>query len=208
LLRQRTLSLRDLTETRRGACRILPPLAKHLTTTTSTWRRYVGPVAERVARTIGESASAGVDIPRNLTGANRRAAWLGRGSQKTTVAPLAPLPPTCRNCGGKVPYSSRRYCEQCRRASAAQAGQTGRGAAHAALARLREEGRDPGHVEKPPVGEDGRTPSTKAVSPPGGPRPALRTRQKSSADAYCPRCANGRSLSLSPLRGCPITIAR
>ncbi len=145
LLRQRTLNRRDLAETRRGDCRILPPLAERLATTVGTWQQYVAPAVERVAQTIGDHATDPFAVPTNLTGTHRKAAWQRRQSQRTRSAPLAPLPTTCRGCGAELANRRRRYCDACRQASAERAGHSGRAAATIALARLRDEGLDPAH---------------------------------------------------------------
>jgi CRISPR-associated endonuclease Cas1 len=145
LVRHRTLTRKDFAETRRGDCRILPPLAKELASTLPAWRDYIAPVVERVAQAIGDRAPSRLDVPSALTGAKRRAAWQQRGSLKHTNPRLPALPPTCRGCGGALPNSSRTHCDGCRRENAERAGQTARPVAAAALERLRDQGRDPAH---------------------------------------------------------------
>src|SRR4051794_30065501 len=88
LFRWRALSRRGFAETRRGDCRILPPLAQELATTTTTWRDYVAPVVERVASTVADHAPADFAVPTSLSGRHRRVASQSRGLRKARATRL------------------------------------------------------------------------------------------------------------------------
>jgi len=145
LLQQRRLNKRDFVETRRGVCRVLPPLARELGRTAPTWRAHIAPIAEQVAEMLSVAAGGTVP-PTPLTGEARRRGWDIRSSRKKQAHAVAgPLPATCRGCGGDLPDRRRRMCEGCRREQALEAVSTARPVANAVLAQLRKDGRDPAH---------------------------------------------------------------
>jgi CRISPR-associated endonuclease Cas1 len=76
LLRGRVFRASDFDETRRGVCRILPPITHDLATTCEQWRAEVSPVAERLSQMLLEG-----------TAPLRR--W-ARRSRKRTEVPAAP----------------------------------------------------------------------------------------------------------------------
>jgi CRISPR-associated endonuclease Cas1 len=62
----------DFHETRRGACRLLPPLTHRLAETALTWAQLIAPVAEQVAAKLAKAPGSRIDrLPTPLTGMNR-----------------------------------------------------------------------------------------------------------------------------------------
>lgn len=95
----------DFHETRKGVCRVLPPLTHQLAETPLIWARSVAPVAETVAIMLGKPRRTRRDLPPTpLTGRNRidgrdavrRREPIERGAQ-------SPRPPRrCRECGSTL----------------------------------------------------------------------------------------------------------
>jgi CRISPR-associated endonuclease Cas1 len=108
LLAERRFAASDFFETRHGACRVTPPLARELAGTLPDWRARVGRVAEDVARLLGGDAS---DERRLATPVSERNRSIGRKKEATTDPhPKARrIASTCEFCGGGVP-TGRRTC--------------------------------------------------------------------------------------------------
>jgi CRISPR-associated endonuclease Cas1 len=146
LLQGHEFTAADFFETRKGACRLLPPLTERLAETTVQWASLAAPVAERVAASLAKVRGSRVDrLPTPLTNANRLA---GREHMRRSHRqPLAPKPlPPCKTCGGEVPHPDRDYCDTC--LPAYQRQQFERrfsGSGLARISRLRQEGFDPTH---------------------------------------------------------------
>jgi CRISPR-associated endonuclease Cas1 len=108
----------DFHETRKGVCRVLPPLTYQLAEAALIWSRAVAPVAETVARMLGKPRRMRPDRPPTpLTGRNRSE---GRDAVRRRAlavqAVQAPRPPRrCRECGVPVPSRTKKYCEDCLR---------------------------------------------------------------------------------------------
>jgi CRISPR-associated endonuclease Cas1 len=148
LLTQRTLSAKEFGETRRGSCRLASSLAARLAETSSSWSHHTAPVVEAVAQRLARAAARPLELSTPLSRANHRAAWARRVPSHRIREPrstIPPLPVTCRSCGAELPDRRFRYCESCRRDQWAARGVAGREAAAIVLARLREEGHNPGH---------------------------------------------------------------
>ena len=58
-LEERSFNASDFFETRKGVCRIMPPLSRELASTVVRWARTVAPVTEDVARLVVEAGKAG-----------------------------------------------------------------------------------------------------------------------------------------------------
>jgi len=145
LLRERTFRRADFAETRQGNCRILPPLARQLATTADTWREHVGPVVERAAQLMADGSTKLGDLPTPLTRSKRQDAWAERRGRPTKRRPpTGAVPKACPGCGGGID-DGREYCAACLRDRFNDLGESGRAAAAATLAQLRQEGRDPAH---------------------------------------------------------------
>ncbi|HEX4033854.1 MAG TPA: CRISPR-associated endonuclease Cas1 [Solirubrobacteraceae bacterium] len=148
LITQRTMAASDFVETRQGACRLQPRLARELAMTLSAWRRRTAPVVERSAHALAESSPARLPLLTPLTRANQRAAWdsrsPGRGLRQTRDGHLS-LPSSCRDCGAPLEDRRRRYCQDCRRVQSATHAAKARCSAATVLAQLRAEQRDPAH---------------------------------------------------------------
>jgi CRISPR-associated endonuclease Cas1 len=116
LLTDRVFTAADFHETRRGTCRLLPPLTRQLAETLPAWRQLIAPVAEHVARLVLPSAGRTAPAPTTLTQTNRRADRARRHGRTVVSLPVAqPRRPerTCRRCGGRVPHRDRLYCDDC-----------------------------------------------------------------------------------------------
>jgi CRISPR-associated endonuclease Cas1 len=115
LLTDKVFSTADFHETRRGTCRLLPPLTHQLAETLLAWQQLVAPVAEQVAGLFLRSDGKPMTRPTPLTQTNRRidrARRHGRtGIATTTRQPR--LKRTCKRCGGRLPRRDRVYCDSC-----------------------------------------------------------------------------------------------
>jgi CRISPR-associated endonuclease Cas1 len=110
LLKHRGFDPREFIETRRGDCRILPPLTHELGETTERWAKLVAPVAEETARALAEAPGSRIErVPTPLTSSNRR---LVHGTRRHLRAAPKPTPP-CKRCGRPVPHPDRVYCDVC-----------------------------------------------------------------------------------------------
>jgi CRISPR-associated endonuclease Cas1 len=147
LFARRVFAAGDFAETRKGACRILAPVTHILAETTQLWTRAIAPIVEETCRIlVGTVKARHAPMPTPLTQSTRRAAQVrsGRPRQKSEPPRAVPVA-TCPTCGGPLPDPNRAVCDEClptrRLETAADLGTAG----HAALARLRAEGRDPMH---------------------------------------------------------------
>jgi CRISPR-associated endonuclease Cas1 len=148
LLTQRTLSHRDVVETRQGGCRLGSRLVDSLVELLPALRVEIAPIVERVAHLLSESADGPLPRLTPLTQANRIAAWESRNPtrrRRTKAGTTLQLAATCRDCGVPVPSRRYRYCARCRAERFAREGSRGRQQAARVLAQLRAEQRDPGH---------------------------------------------------------------
>jgi hypothetical protein len=140
LLWERTFTIRDFHETRRGNVRVLPPLTHQLAQTLPAWAERLAPLAEQVA----EMLLGGRPTP--LTQSRRRA---GRNQQrrgKRRRTPSAPRLPSVRHtCGGELDHETRSYCDICLPDVRAEQRLDFAASGPVALARRRAEGADPAH---------------------------------------------------------------
>ena len=113
-LQSEPLRKTDFFEDRNGNCRLVSALAIKLCETADTWRKFVAPVAEYVAKeiwaTIPRAAStlARRLLATRLTQANKREV---KGSDVPAVT-LPKVEHHCRDCGAKVP-SDKERCSKC-----------------------------------------------------------------------------------------------
>jgi len=132
----------DFAEDARGIVRVLPPLSHRLTEAMASYGVALAPVAEHVARLLGDASPYDMSTPSVLSHSKHKAAARrrakdgaavgGRGpnaggmkprkktKQSPKVADIAQLPmPICRTCGGAIPLEGGRdrprgnYCESC-----------------------------------------------------------------------------------------------
>lgn len=126
-------------ETREGNCRLKGPFAAKLSETASTWRKFVAPWAEFIARelwtTTRKRTPAQQSPPTRLTQRRRSE---GRG--KEFIPDAVPLPKperVCRSCGAPAPHGER--CANCGREFAREkmiaVAKVGRALAHEPAAR-------------------------------------------------------------------------
>ncbi len=111
LLTDGALRPRDFYETRRGACRVLPPLSHHLATWMSTLAGAIEPTVLQLGRlfdrTVDVEDAGGVLFARPRRSEHRRASvrstWPGQHVIRA-----------CRVCGVVLPVGSRdAHCENC-----------------------------------------------------------------------------------------------
>jgi hypothetical protein len=147
LFARRIFAAADFAETRKGACRILAPVTHILAETTRLWARAIGPVVEATCRILLHDKGASEAFPTLLTQAKKRRAARRSLNEQDAALPKQCLQPvaSCPSCGGSLPSPDRAVCDDClperRKETAALLSKS----AHAALAQLRSEGRDPMH---------------------------------------------------------------
>jgi CRISPR-associated endonuclease Cas1 len=144
-LETHSFSASDFHETRRGVCRLLPPLTRRLADTIPIWAARVAPVVEGVARILADGTPT-VRQPTPLTQTNWRLSHAERQKPKRTrKRSAAQAFGTCSSCGGPLTSGRRAYCDAC--LPSVQAAQTAAltRLGSAALAQRRKEGRDPAH---------------------------------------------------------------
>ena len=164
LLKERVFSRNDFEETRRGVCRVLQPLTRHLAGTAPRWAQDLGPWAERIASLLIRDAIGRSDLrrslPTRLTQVNRSAGRDGlRYHQASVRAPdNPPMPHACHECGVLLNDTDRRqlYCDDCRPIRKGEIGTALLKRGRAKLRQLRAMGQDPAHS-----GDAGRARGTK-----------------------------------------------
>jgi hypothetical protein len=112
-LTERSLRAADFHETREGACRLTPVVARELAEARLPWGRLVGVVAEDVARRLDTGQSGGRPLPTPASGRNRSA---GRGPAARVSAIEAPRAATaaCTRCGGPTSTGRKTCSVTCR----------------------------------------------------------------------------------------------
>ena len=149
LLESRAFRKKDFFETRKGVCRVMPPLTKLLAETAPRWAAAAAPVAEWLARqllgkdTPKKTGGQRQSVPTPLTQANRskgrdavrKRAIRSSRSKQTKIAK------TCVVCGADLRGRQRRYCTDCRPIRSLDAVAK----AHAVLRARRLAGSDPAH---------------------------------------------------------------
>ena len=104
LLQSHRFRAGDFYETRRGVCRILPPLTHTLAATARAWATALGPIIEDVAATLLNSPATTRRAPTPLTQRNRRAGrnrTRRRGPTERDSRPPRPAN-NCADCGTPV----------------------------------------------------------------------------------------------------------
>ena len=136
----------DFYETRRGGCRILPPLTHTLAETAVAWAYHLAPVAEHAARVLADVPGSRVDrVPTPLTNANHSVAVGPRRRRPSRRSPTAPKPPpACARCGGELPHRRRSLCLRCEAEFRDEQRVGGRARAPVVAMRAKT-GRDPSH---------------------------------------------------------------
>ena len=145
LLGNRTFRAADFVETRKGVCRILPPLTHTLAESSLTWARLAAPLVEETAKNLVSGQP--IKLPTHLTQSNRSA-----GRNKVRQRPknnldsaLPRLKPVCRSCGGPLEKDGRLFCDVCLRSEKEENLKRLSRLGPAKLAALRNAGSDPTH---------------------------------------------------------------
>ena len=149
LLESRAFRKKDFFETRKGVCRVMPPLTQLLAETAPHWATAVAPVAERLARqllgkgTTQKTAGRSQPVPTPLTQTNRSKGrdTVRKRSAHRTRSKRASIAKTCVVCGADLPGRQRRYCTDCRPVQSRDAVAK----AHEVLRARRLAGIDPAH---------------------------------------------------------------
>lgn len=115
LLRSQVSGADDFYETRRGGCRILPPLTHVLAETTIEWARRLAPVAEHATRLLADVPGSRIDrVPTALTRDNHSIAVAPRRRRPARPIPAPPTPQAaCARCGAELPHRRRTLCLRC-----------------------------------------------------------------------------------------------
>lgn len=152
LLQSRTFSIHDFAETRRGVCRVIPPVTQFLAETAPTWACAVAPIAERMAQfllngEVGERRKHPRPLPTPLTQANRSAGREGVRRRPTRVPRdhVPKMPQACRMCGIVLDNSDRFYCDECLPEVRKEKVEAWSTSGRRTLAQLRAENQDPAH---------------------------------------------------------------
>jgi CRISPR-associated endonuclease Cas1 len=119
LLTERSLRAADFHETRDGACRLTPALARELAEASLSWGRLVGVVAEDVARRLDAVPPRVRPVPTPVSGRNRRAAR-GPAARVSAIEPPRAEVSACTQCGGAT-AAGRHTCSAACRAEAEDA---------------------------------------------------------------------------------------
>jgi CRISPR-associated endonuclease Cas1 len=142
LLRTRTFGSGDFFETRRGGCRLLPPITRQLAARAPELAELVAPVAEQVAQLLADAPGSRIDrLPTPLTSGNRRAA---RPPRRPTREPKPPR--LCKRCSEPTPSRKRVYCDTCLpHYQREQYANAFHGSGLAAIETAKRHGHDPSH---------------------------------------------------------------
>jgi CRISPR-associated endonuclease Cas1 len=149
LLEGHEFAASDFFETRKGACRVLPPLSERLAETTIQWASAAAPIAEQVAAALAKAPGSRIDrVPTPLTNANRLTGRERMRRQNRRPRATKPVP-SCKTCGGEVPHPDRDYCDACLPAyQREQFEQRFSRSGLAKLEQLKADGADPTHGGK------------------------------------------------------------
>jgi len=149
LLRTRKFARNDFAETRRGVCRILPPLSHELSQTADQWGRLIAPVVESVAQQLADGPGSRIAAsPTPLTRSRRQRKPRQPKRQVVRLPPAASSdePTSCKRCGGAVPRRSRVYCDDCLpHYQRDQYAEAFHGSGLQAIEERKQEGTDPTH---------------------------------------------------------------
>lgn len=138
LMADRFFAADDFHETRQGACRITPALARDLATTAPVWARAVGRVAEDVAGHLTDPARPAPATP--ITG-RRRAESRPHGARvRRATSGLGLVQRRCTTCGAPTDGQRRACSDACAQVAAADQAANLAGAGRAAFLELREVG--------------------------------------------------------------------
>jgi len=143
LLAVRHLTKDDVTETRDGRCRLLPPLTHDVAELAlPLLREAVAKPAEAVAHLLAGSSPSKIDLKTPLSRADTIAAQAPGARSNTTAAKAAKTRPTCQRCGVDLYGSARKLCPTCwpvqRREHMRQLGEGRRGQAEPARPSVEE----------------------------------------------------------------------
>jgi hypothetical protein len=149
LLESRAFRKKDFFETRKGVCRVMPPLTQLFAETAPRWAAAAAPIAERLARQLlgkGNSQKAGgrsQPVPTPLTQANRSRGResVRKSATRSSRSKQAKIAKTCVVCGADLLGRQRRYCPNCRSTRSLDAVAK----AHEMLRERRLAGSDPAH---------------------------------------------------------------
>jgi CRISPR-associated endonuclease Cas1 len=116
LLQRRTFRATEFHETRRGVCRVVPPLTHALSETGPRWGELVGPIVEQVVRMLAEAPGSHISrLATPLTNANRHEGRtnMRKRPQRARKPEPAKVARRCHRCGGELPHARRVYCDDC-----------------------------------------------------------------------------------------------
>jgi ribosomal protein L37E len=115
LLRRGAFKGSDFFETRKGVCRILPPLTHELAKTAPVWAELVAPFCEHAAKMLAESPGSKIErLSTPLTRANYSGARDAVRRRPPREQLRLQLPEkVCKRCGGELPKRDRVYCDSC-----------------------------------------------------------------------------------------------
>lgn len=101
-------------ETRQGNCRLMASLANKLSETAPTWRKFVAPWAEYIARELwGERSKRAPSEPLPPTRLTQQRKREVKGSTFSVPSRPAPTPEkVCQGCGGPV-TRDHEFCQKC-----------------------------------------------------------------------------------------------
>lgn len=115
MLQTRTFRVEDFAETRQGACRVSPGVARLLAETAPTWAKVAAGIAERVARNLlaEQKKREPGHLPTPLTQLNRSIGRNRLRRRPRRANPSPALPRACRSCGVVLEARRRKYCDDC-----------------------------------------------------------------------------------------------
>lgn len=114
LIGRRAFTRKDVGETSRGICRLLPALSEELAQTAGQWREAVGPHVEKVAELLARMEGSRVaELPTPLTRKHRARGQDHRRRSPRVRATDARSTTACKRCGDAVPRHERVYCDTC-----------------------------------------------------------------------------------------------
>ena len=138
LLADRYFATADFHETRQGACRITPTLARDLAATAPVWARAVGRIAEDVARLLTDPARPAPPTP--ITGRRRAAAGKYGPRPRQVVSTISTVPRRCTSCGEPTNGPRQTCSDGCAADAAVDNAQQFAAAGALRLAELRDAG--------------------------------------------------------------------
>jgi CRISPR-associated endonuclease Cas1 len=122
MLRERVFRIGEFVETRRGVCRLVPPLTHSIAEAALVWADEIAPIVEHVRDILGATIDTKYTPTTPLTHTKHRDAQAtvkarnangALTARATSQRPASSIHPTCVECGGPLARGRNQRCPAC-----------------------------------------------------------------------------------------------